>query len=59
MDRKIINTDLSPEDAQIEKTLRPSYLSEYVGQEKIKNNLKFKDYLRTGNRKAGRYGCYT
>lgn len=40
MDRKIINTDLSPEDAQIEKTLRPSYLSEYVGQEKIKNNLK-------------------
>ena len=40
MDRKIINTDLSPEDAQIEKTLRPSYLSEYVGQEKIKSNLK-------------------
>ena len=40
MDRKIINTDLSPEDAQIEKTLRPSYLSEYIGQEKIKNNLK-------------------
>ena len=40
MDRKIINTDLSTEDAKIEKTLRPSYLSEYIGQEKIKNNLK-------------------
>lgn len=40
MERKIINTDLSPQDAQIEKTLRPSFLSEYVGQEKIKNNLK-------------------
>ena len=40
MDRKIINTDLSPEDAQIEKTLRPSYLSEYIGQDKVRKNLK-------------------
>ncbi len=40
MKRKIINTQLSKEDAQIEKTLRPAYLSEYIGQEKLKNNLK-------------------
>jgi holliday junction DNA helicase ruvB len=40
MERKIINTQLNKEDAQTEKTLRPMYLSEYVGQERIKDNLK-------------------
>lgn len=40
MERKIIKTEWMPEDAQLEKSLRPMYLSEYIGQEKIKNNLK-------------------
>ena len=39
MDR-IINADIMPEDDKIEQGLRPSLLSEYIGQEKAKNNLK-------------------
>lgn len=39
MDR-IINADIMPEDDKIEQGLRPSFLSEYIGQEKAKKNLK-------------------
>ena len=40
MDKRIISTDITKEDKQIEKTLRPQFLSEYIGQEKIRKNLK-------------------
>ncbi|MBR1816422.1 MAG: Holliday junction branch migration DNA helicase RuvB [Lachnospiraceae bacterium] len=39
MDR-IINADIMPEEDKIEQGLRPEYLSEYIGQEKAKKNLK-------------------
>lgn len=39
MNKRIINTEFSNEDIQIEASLRPKLLSEYIGQEKIKNNL--------------------
>lgn len=39
MDR-LINTELSSNDAVIENSLRPVGLDEYIGQEKAKNNLK-------------------
>lgn len=39
MDR-LINTEISNNDIMIENSLRPLRLDEYVGQEKIKNNLK-------------------
>lgn len=39
MEKRIIETKLQEEDAANEKTLRPVTLEEYVGQEKVKNNL--------------------
>ncbi|MGN0374942.1 MAG: Holliday junction branch migration DNA helicase RuvB [Butyrivibrio sp.] len=40
MDRRIITTEFTSEDSVIENNLRPEYLMDYVGQEKIKQNLK-------------------
>jgi len=37
---RIISTEIMPEDDKIEQGLRPSSLSEYIGQEKAKKNLK-------------------
>ena len=40
MERRIITTEETEEDKVIEPNLRPQMLAEYIGQEKIKNNLK-------------------
>lgn len=40
MEKRIISTEITKEDKQIEKSLRPQFLSEYIGQEKIRKNLK-------------------
>lgn len=41
MERRIINTELSStEESVLESNLRPSRLSEYIGQDTIKSNLK-------------------
>lgn len=40
MDRRIINTELKKEEAVMENNLRPSSLKEYIGQRKVKDNLK-------------------
>lgn len=40
MERNIITTDIISEEKQFEKNLRPKYLDEYIGQEKIKSNIK-------------------
>lgn len=37
---RIIQADIIPEDDKIEQGLRPSHLSEYIGQEKAKKNLR-------------------
>lgn len=37
---RIIQVDIIPEDDKIEQGLRPSHLSEYIGQEKAKKNLR-------------------
>ena len=39
MKNRIITTDITPEDSNIEKTLRPRSLDEYIGQTKVKKNL--------------------
>lgn len=39
MEKRIISTDFATEDAVIENSLRPKYLKDYIGQEKIKNIL--------------------
>lgn len=40
MSRRIITTEITEEDKRIESSLRPQYLDEYIGQEKIKSTLK-------------------
>ena len=37
---RVISTEISVEDEKIEKSLRPISLSEYIGQEKAKQNLR-------------------
>lgn len=36
----MISTELVEEDIKIENHLRPQMLSDYIGQEKVKENLK-------------------
>lgn len=40
MTDRMISTQVLPEDVKIENNLRPVMLSDYIGQEKVKNNLK-------------------
>lgn len=40
MDNRIITTEFIDEDIRIENTLRPKLLSDYVGQEALKDSLK-------------------
>ncbi len=40
MERRIITTEITEEDKHVEPNLRPQTLGEYIGQEKIKANLK-------------------
>ena len=37
---RVIESSLTPDDADIEFSLRPKTLSEYIGQEKVKENIK-------------------
>jgi Holliday junction DNA helicase RuvB len=50
MDTRIINTEFKTEDTTTENSLRPIGLSEYLGQEKVKSNLKvFMDAAKNRN----------
>lgn len=40
MEQRIITTDVIPEEQKLEGSLRPQLLKDYIGQEKIKTNLK-------------------
>jgi len=40
MERRIITTEVAPEEAKLEQNLRPQLLKDYIGQEKIKATLK-------------------
>jgi len=40
MDERIITSEFMEEDVQSEYSLRPLKLSEYIGQDKVKDNLK-------------------
>lgn len=40
MEKRIISTEINIGEEKIENSLRPKTLSEYVGQEKVKNTLK-------------------
>lgn len=48
MDKRIITTEFTPEDVKIESNLRPDSLDSYIGQSKLKENLKvFMEAART------------
>lgn len=40
MNKRIITTDITTEDIKTESQLRPQYLDDYVGQAKVKENLR-------------------
>ncbi len=40
MEKQVISTDIMEEDYKIENSLRPKLLTDYIGQEKAKANLK-------------------
>ncbi|MCK8825212.1 Holliday junction branch migration DNA helicase RuvB [Fuchsiella alkaliacetigena] len=40
MEERIVSPDQKPEDQDFDLSLRPKRLAEYIGQEKVKNNLK-------------------
>ncbi len=53
MSRKIITTEETEEDKKIDGTLRPQYLKDYIGQEKIKSTLKiFIDAAKSRGRRS-------
>ncbi len=39
-ENRIVTPDYSPEDEDVEKSLRPRIIDDYIGQEKVKENLK-------------------
>lgn len=40
MGQRVIETNITEEDKKIEGSLRPQYLSDYIGQSKAKETLK-------------------
>ena len=40
MEKRVISTEFVKEDYAIESSLRPLYLEDYIGQDKVKRNLK-------------------
>ena len=42
MSRKIITTEVTEEDKKVETNLRPQLLKDYIGQDKIKENIKIR-----------------
>lgn len=40
MEKRVISTQIQEEDKRLESNLRPMSLAEYIGQEKIKDNIK-------------------
>ena len=40
MEHRIITTEVAPEEAKLEQHLRPQLLKDYIGQKRIKSELK-------------------
>lgn len=40
LENRLMETGYTPEDSEVENPLRPRTFSEYVGQDKVKENLK-------------------
>ena len=53
MAKRMIETSLTQEDVKIEGSLRPKCLADYIGQTKVKENLKIYRGGETAERCAG------
>ena len=49
-ENRIMTTSYTPDDTEIEQSLRPISISEYIGQEKVKENLKI--YIEAAKRRG-------
>ncbi len=49
-ENRIMNTSYSAQDSDVEQSLRPKRLEEYIGQEKVKENLKV--YIEAAKRRG-------
>ena len=45
MEERVIGSEISEFDERFEQSLRPQYLSQYIGQQKVKHNLEMRDYI--------------
>ena len=50
LENRIVSSSYTPDDTEIEQSLRPRRLEEYVGQEKVKDNLKI--YIEAAKRRG-------
>ncbi len=50
IENRIVTPDLSPEDADLEFSLRPRRLTDYIGQDKVKENLSV--YIEAARRRG-------
>ena len=59
MSGRTIETNLIEEDIKIEGSLRPQKLVDYIGQEKVKDNLKI--YIEAAKQRGTRWTmcCFT
>ena len=60
-ENRIVTPDLSPEDTDLEFSLRPRQLTDYIGQDKAKENLSV--YIEAARRRneatASTMFCFT
>ena len=50
--KRIISTDVTPDEVKLEASLRPKSLKEYIGQDRVKNNLKIFIEAAKGRRES-------
>ena len=56
-ENRIVTPDLSPEDTDLEFSLRPRQLTDYIGQDKAKENLSV--YIEAARRRGDCLCCFT
>ena len=55
-DDRVVTPEVTRDDNDIEVSLRPKSLSEYIGQDKAKENLAV--YIEAARRRANRCGIF-
>lgn len=58
-ENRIVTPDLSPEDTDLEFSLRPRQLTDYIGQDKAKENLSVISRPPAAEATASTMFCFT